>query len=169
MQSRLVASLDFPEGGSRQHFDDTGGDAHLGLRAAGRCDLPQITNHVFLARGDAIWRSSRGRFCHPEAIAQFPGLLWRDRSSKRLYEEQEAVFDRFSLIDQGVPIAEREPGSGYRPPEAWFALRARGAGQFSAKCLFADGEERVLQTVVSNLRACGPAQVKAHAAGEWFS
>ena len=25
----MVASLDFPEGGSRQHFDDTGGDAHV--------------------------------------------------------------------------------------------------------------------------------------------
>ena len=30
MQPRLVASLDFPEGGSREHFDDTGGDGRFG-------------------------------------------------------------------------------------------------------------------------------------------
>ena len=37
------SSLHLRLGGWRRHYDHTSGDGHLGLRAPGRCDLPQLT------------------------------------------------------------------------------------------------------------------------------
>ena len=77
MQSRLVASLDFPEGGSREHFDDTGGDAHVRC-ATGRCDLVEIPNRILCCGVGAPSGSSVG-----DRRPRSPSNRWLIRTNLR--------------------------------------------------------------------------------------
>lgn len=100
MQSRLVASLSFPEGGSRQHFDDTGGD--VARVVAQQVDVTE-----------AGWQVQSTYFCAPPERASLVNFS-HTAPSPTGYRMREARILGTVVLNDGISPNRLETAVGVR-------------------------------------------------------